>query len=566
MAETPKGIEMIPTNKTAKHTPFKDLSPNLSFNFTQSHNGDQNTEFQFFCPSCPLPIEVAKMRAEIAYWRAMHQKALDREAKLKEENEELKAKLRLRERQLFERSSEKNKQKDSSQGDTKKDKKPRGQQAGSNGHGRRDYSHLPVTVEEHDLPEEERRCPICGLEFVPFPGTEDSELIEIEVKAHRRIIRRKRYKPTCKCGNCSGIVTAAPVPKLIPKGIFGISLWVTVLVDKFLSLRPTYRLLADLSTHGLDISQGTLTDGLKVIAPLFLPLYEAIIAKNLEENRWHADETRWLVFADVEGKVGYRWYMWVFRSSSTVVYKLDKSRSAKVPKAHFGSSTEGILSVDRYAAYKAMAKDNNIVLAFCWAHVRRDFFGVAKDSPHHEAWAFEWVKDIANLYHLNSLRLAVLDQPKVFAQRDQRLRNAVKQISQKWESQLNEKAIPRVRLKVLESLKNHWDGLIVFLDHPEVPMDNNEAERLERIPVIGRKNFYGSGAVWSGKMASVIFSLFQTLRLYNINPRLWTTAYLQACAENKGKILPDISAFLPWTMSDQQRTALSFNPKINDSS
>ena len=84
------------------------------------------------------------------------------------------------------------------------------------------------------------------------------------------------------------------------------------------------------------------------------------------------------------------------------------------------------------------------------------------------------------------------------------------------------------RRKVLESLRDHWTGLTVFVDHPEVPMDNNTAERSERGPVVGRKNYYGSGAVWSGRLAAMLFSLFQTLALWGINPRAWLTAYLTA--------------------------------------
>ena len=81
------------------------------------------------------------------------------------------------------------------------------------------------------------------------------------------------------------------------------------------------------------------------------------------------------------------------------------------------------------------------------------------------------------------------------------------------------------RRKVLESLGHHWTGLTVFVEHPEVPMDNNTAERSERGPVVGRKNYYGSGAEWSGRLAAMTFTLFQTLRLWGLNPRLWLTAY-----------------------------------------
>ncbi|MGZ3387141.1 MAG: IS66 family transposase [Isosphaeraceae bacterium] len=76
------------------------------------------------------------------------------------------------------------------------------------------------------------------------------------------------------------------------------------------------------------------------------------------------------------------------------------------------------------------------------------------------------------------------------------------------------------RQKVLESLGNHWTGLTVFVEHPKVPMDNNTAERSERGPVVGRKNYYGSGSVWSGRLTAMMFSLSQTLCLWGLNPRL----------------------------------------------
>ena len=75
---------------------------------------------------------------------------------------------------------------------------PRGQQRGTPGHGRARQSDLPALVEvvELDCP----TCPQCGLSLGEFPGTEDSQVLEIEVKAYRRVIRRRRYRPMCDCG------------------------------------------------------------------------------------------------------------------------------------------------------------------------------------------------------------------------------------------------------------------------------------------------------------------------------------------------------------------------------
>ena len=83
-------------------------------------------------------------------------------------------------------------------------------------------------------------------------------------------------------------------------------------------------------------------------------------------------------------------------------------------------------------------------------------------------------------------------------------------------------------------------------------MDNNTAERSERGPVVGRKNYYGSGAVWSGRLAAMLFSLFATLQRWQVNPRAWLTWYLTACAEAGGKPTADRDTYLPWNLSAEQ--------------
>lgn len=95
-----------------------------------------------------------------------------------------------------------------------------------------------------------------------------------------------------------------------------------MLLDKFLYGRPSQRLLQDLADHGLNMSSGTLTGDLQAIAPLFKPLDIALQCKLRSEPYWHADETRWAVFVDVQGKVGHRWYLCVFHCSSVVHYVL----------------------------------------------------------------------------------------------------------------------------------------------------------------------------------------------------------------------------------------------------
>jgi transposase len=279
----------------------------------------------------------------------MLDRAVAREARLKEEVASLQAQLRLREQQLFGRKADST---TSAEGLARpaRSPRPRGQQPGKPGPKRRDYSHLPAVEQVLELPPEHQRCSGCGQPLAPFPGTDDTTVLEIEVRAHRRIYRRRRYRPTCSCGSHPGIVTAPGPAKVIAKSLLGVSVWVTVLLDKFLFYRPTYWLLEDLRTQGLDLSQGTLTDGLQRLLPLFEPLDDHLVEHSQQQTLWHADETRWLVFATWEGKVGSRWYLWVFHAADVVVFVLSPGRSHEVPEAHFGPVEEGILVVDRYAS------------------------------------------------------------------------------------------------------------------------------------------------------------------------------------------------------------------------
>jgi transposase len=536
-------------------------------------------------------------RREAAYYKSMHcrsaarvkvlqlqllqaetrcrEKAALRIAELEQELAAAKARIRQLEQQVFGRKTE-------SSSSATPDKMPiaaasaaptkrvRGQQPGKPRPKRRDHSALPCVEEILDLPAGERCCSACGLAFEPFPGTEDSEILEIEVKAHRRRCRRRRYRPSCSCGVHPGIVTAPAAPRVIPKNNLGVSVWVEILLDKFRSYNPTHRLLDDWRSLGLNLPSGTVTDGLQKLGPLFKPVYQSLIEHIRKQKHWHGDETRWLVFAKKEGKVGHRWMLWVIHSQEVAVYLLDPTRAHEVPEKALGPTAEGIMSVDRYSAYKAMeqVKQGKIVLAFCWAHVRRDFLEVARSWPEHQEWGLAWVARIGLLYKYNKERVQELQKPALFKVKDEQLRQHIREMAEQRDKELSDARTHTARRKVLESLNEHWGGLTVFVDNPRVPPDNNQAERDLRGPVVGRKNYYGSGAQWAGELAAMLFSVIETLEMWNINPRTWLTAYLQECARAGGKPPEDHKPLLPWNMSQERKEewALEVQKTREDSS
>ena len=510
------------------------------------------------CSACPHLAPNLELRQQKGYWQSMHQRACQREQDAKQRIAELEAEVRDLKHRLFGRKSESTSSADTSPAGSSQPitpPRPRGQQRGKPGPKRRHHSHLPVVEETLELPADQRCCSVCQLPFALLSTTEDSATIEVEVKAYRRVYRRRRYQPTCSCGQHPCLITAPAPPKVYPKATLGVSIWVDVLLDKYWSYRPTYRLLQEWQTRGLDLALGTLTEGLHRLLPLFEPIYQDLIEHNQKQQHWHADETRWLVFATVEGKVGHRWMLWAFQSKEVVVFVLSQGRAHDVPETHFGPVKEGILSVDRYSAYKAMrqVKEGLIILAFCWAHVRRDFLELERAWPKEKDWAVAWVKRIAQLYKRNDERLEALDRGEDIASKQERLQQYIQEMADRAAKELADAKIHPARRKVLASLQEHWEGLTVFVDHPFVPMDNNKVERTERGPVVGRKNYYGSGAVWAGELAAIMFSVLQTLRVWEINPRVWLTEYLQACARAGGKPPDNREEFLPWKMTEARR-------------
>lgn len=511
-----------------------------------------------------LQRENLELRQQAGYWQSMHARASQRLEEVHQELELVRGEIRKLKADLFGRKSEKQSCKDRSndledpQETAANPKRKRGQQPNRPAPKRRDYSHLPAIIQKVELPPEQCHCPDCGKPLKLRSDTEEASQIEIAVVIYRRVFQRCRYETTCACGGKTRVITASVPPKVIPKGLYGTSLWVEILVDKFYSQQPVERLLEQLRLHGLDLAAGTVADGLQRLEPLFTPVYEALKERNGQSFYRQADETRWYVFVEHDGKSNHCWWLWAFSGEDTVVYCLDPSRSHTVPEEYYPDDVEARLMVDRLSSYKAMAqvKLGLILLAWCWAHVRRDFVRVGKGFPEFKDWALAWLRRIRQLYRLNRERLAVGKSKRKLAKADRALRRAILAMQQHWEAEL---ADPQLRLpcrQVLESLREHWEGLTRFVNDPRIPMDNNASERRLRNPALGRKNYYGSGSLWSGRLAAMLFSIFATLKLGKLNPRKWLEWYLDSCAKEGGKAPADIKPFLPWNLSPEQRRAL----------
>ena len=440
----------------------------------------------------------------------------------------------------------------------------RGQQRGVPGHGRTPRPGLEERIEEHTPPAEARRCSGCGKPYAAV-GAKESVLFEIEVRAHRRVIRRPRWRRRCRCASSPAHVSAPPVPRLFPNTAYGTSVWSRMLYERYACLRPLQRVGAWLGDQGLPVSAGTLADSAPRFVPLFEPLGAAILTRQNAAGLRHADETTWRVQElRGEGRSGRAW-LWTSIGNDAVSFHIDPSRSAEAAAELFGELAPGTVIVcDRYSAYKRLARElgGTVTLAFCWAHLRRDFLQCAAAQVRLASWCEAWLGRIAAIYQLNEARLGSYDpgrrrQSAAFDAAQDRLRAALDGLFATAERELAGVAEHAREGKALRSLVNHREGLSVFADRPRVPLDNNLAERLLRGPAIGRRLSFGSDSGTGARFTALMYSVVGTLNRNRIDVLRWLQNWLAACADHGGRPPDDLTPWLPWSMDETRRRELA---------
>ena len=507
--------------------------------------------------------------AEVAFWRAEAKRLELENAELRAQVAELKEQVATLSKIVFGRSSEKKKPSTAetsappANANTEGSSK-RGQRSGSKGHGRRDYSNLETQDVYHDIPEDQKNCPCCGTAYSHF-GDETCEQIDWIVKIIRVVHHRLKYRRNCDC-DAPGIAIAPPLPKAIAKGRFTSRFLARLCIDKFCFGTPVNRIAASLALGGAELSTGTLTGSLKAVNALLEPLDKAIRTRNRQASHLHVDETSWRVYEwkDPSKKSDYSW-LWVFVGADTTVFSIEPSRSAKPLTDHLGivdaklpEGHEVIVTSDFYVVYQSL---NDNVAGFdslwCWAHIRRYFIRAGDAHEELREWRDDWVGRIGALY---VAQRAIKDAEPDSREHRQGLESfdaALADIDTVRKEQAENEDLHQAAHKVLRTLDNEWDGLVAHREHVELDLDNNVSERALRTPVVGRKNYSGSVAAWSAKLAGRSWTITTTAQQWGLNPLTYFTAYLDACGENDSEPLSqqELTRFLPWMASEEDLAA-----------
>lgn len=404
-------------------------------------------------------------------------------------------------------------------------------------------AHLPRVGMLVDI--ESRICPCCHGALHQI-GEDTSERLDI-IPAQLRVIVVRRPKYGCR--SCQDVVVQAPAPaRLIEGGLPTEATVAQVLVSKYADHLPLYRQSQIFARQGIALDRSTLADWVGRAAWLLRPVHERLLAKLKASTKLFADETTAPVLDPGRGrtKTGQLWAYarddrpWGGEDPPGVAYVYAPDRKAERAGSHL-AGFKGVLQVDGYAGYRALAEGGQVTLAFCWAHVRRRFYELAVGglSP----IASEALTRIASLYAVESdIRGKTADERRTVRQQrsvpvlsalEPWLRAKLELISQKT--------------KLAEAIRyalSHWEGLTRFIDDGRIEIDSNTVERSIRPLALNRKNALFAGSDGGGEHWAVIASLVESCKLNTVDPQAYLADVITKIVN--GHPNKQIDELLPW--------------------
>jgi len=365
--------------------------------------------------------------------------------------------------------------------------------------------HEQVEVSADDLPE--------GYTREDFRALGEGEKVRrVEhVAEHLVVVEYNLQKLASRDGD--HIVVATTPNQVVEGGQYGPGVYADVIVNKCADSLPLARTAKRYQRAGCDVARSTLCSLFHRAANLLEPIYERMLEQLREAPLLHADETTIKLQDKPHCK---RAWMWILLTPKMVCFRFSETRAGETADDLLRGSP-GTLMADAYVGYNGSVGDEARIRAGCWAHTRRKFF---EALPSTEA-ARPFVDLILELYLIEyDVAQAGLLGTSVHAQRRRRLSKKVVDKFNKLVFDELGKHGPKTNLgRALTYAKNQRVALEAFLSDPNVPLDNNLAERELRIIATGRKNFTFVGTPQAGQNLAILESIVATCKLQNVNPR-----------------------------------------------
>jgi hypothetical protein len=355
-------------------------------------------------------------------------------------------------------------------------------------------SRIPTKVICHTVDE----CSNCGRKLSGGTVKWKHQVIEapiapVEITDHLFIERR--------CGVCGKRVTPdaseALAKLVVGKKTIGIGLMSLIAYLKIVCRVPVGLIRQLLtSVYGISVSKGEICELLHEVARMGKDEYDGLLESVRGSPVVHGDETGWR-------EDGVNGYLWSFSTLLVRYFTYNHSRAGVVVKEVLDGFVGALVS-DFYGGYNIY----DGVKQRCWIHFLRDLKALAEK---YESVA-GWVESVKEIYYRAK---ATLEMDYTDTQRCE--------LRQRFEAELLALASPYLSVKsapqrvLAKRIDRFLDELFPFVQYPEIPSENNAAERAVRPAVIARKVSGGTRSAKGSHTHSILRSLFETWALQGHN-------------------------------------------------
>lgn len=414
-----------------------------------------------------------------------------------------------------------------------------------------DLKDLPVRVIYHEMDIEQLRAKF-GDKWRRLPDE-----VYKRLAFHPATFEVEEHHVAVYCGSDNQTIVRAPRDKsLLRNSVVTPSLQAAIYNSKYVNALPLYRLEQEFKRHDVNISRQNMASWTIQCSERYLSLlYDRMHKELLNCPVIQADETPVEVTKDGR-TAGSKSFMWVYRTGKLynekpiVLYEYQQTRKIEHPK-NFLRDYSGVLVTDGYQVYHSLERDrDNLIVAGCWSHARRRFAEIVKTQGVEQSkgtLAYEALRQIAAIYKLDNS----LDKLGFEDRKNQR-RLIVKPLVEAYfawvKAHIYETPEKSETSKGLAYCINQEKYLKVFLDHGDIPLDNNATESAIRGFCIGKKNWRLIDTIHGAKASAIAYSIAETAKANNLKPYFYFKHLLTEISKHEDESdLSFLDDLLPWS-------------------
>jgi len=397
-------------------------------------------------------------------------------------------------------------------------------------------AHLRRVELDVDVSPEDKQ--MMGDEWIQIGWETSEQLAVVEREAYVKVLRRAKYVRRSASADPvtqpSAIKVAPTVPVILPKAIADATLLAKIITGKFVDQKSFYREMKALERDGVDIGYSTVCSYPIQLAQRLEPLKALLYEYAMSGPLVQLDETTLQVMGEPDREDRTKSYIWALRGGPTespvVLFHYDARRNYEALCQWLEPALErfnGVIVTDEHKPYQKLADADNGIVARggCWSHCRRKYADAVK-GRRHTSDAHAMLKHIARLYKLEDKCASLRGAEK--ARRRQKLLTAQLGIIHEAAKAMSGKYISDGLMhKAVGYTLNNWSSLTAFLEHPDLPIDNNRMENSIRPFTVGRRNWLFSGSPRAADASAFMYSLIESAKANGWEPR----AYLNALFE-----------------------------------